>query len=86
VRAYQMYAAAQQRRPELAVVLQRSGEPDRPDRPAVPVTTAAIGSGAAVSTAPGAAGVTSPAGTVPDSAASPSERSSGRADKRDGPS
>jgi membrane protein len=75
VRAYQMYAAAQQRRTELAVVLQRSGEPDRPDQPAVPVTTAAIGSGAAVSTAPAAVGVTSSAGTsagtAPGSAAAP---------------
>jgi hypothetical protein len=72
VRAYQMYAAAQQRRPELAVVLQRSGEPDRPDRPAVPVTTAAIGSGAAVSTAPAASVMSPPgtsAGTAPGSAA-----------------
>jgi membrane protein len=34
VRAYQMYAAAQQRRPELAVVLHRSSEPAQPDGPA----------------------------------------------------
>jgi membrane protein len=31
VRAYQMYAAAQQRHPELAVVLHRNHEPARPD-------------------------------------------------------
>jgi len=34
VRAYQMYAAAQQRRPELAVVLHRSDEPAQPDQQA----------------------------------------------------
>ncbi len=34
VRAYRMYAAAQQRRPELAVVLHRSDEPARRDEPA----------------------------------------------------
>jgi hypothetical protein len=31
VRAYQMYAAAQQRRPELAVVLQNNHEPAQAD-------------------------------------------------------
>jgi membrane protein len=69
VRAYQMYAAAQQRRPELAVVLHRSGEPAHRDEPDVPGGPTATGSGAAASAAPAAASVTSPADAAPGAAA-----------------
>ena len=80
VRAYQMYAAAQQRRPELAVVLQRSDQPAEPDQPAVRGGPVATGSGAGVSTTPAAADVTGPAGAAPGAAtAEPSPKQDGGA-------
>jgi len=92
VRAYQMYAAAQQRRPELAVLLHRSDQPAQPDEPAAPVGPAATGSGADAAAGPAAAAVTrssrhaAAAGTAARSRRAPGlwQRLTGRLTRRRG--